>query len=685
MKYWLLDKIFNKSSAPRQIEYLAMAQDLKILDISDGVERFADFGQQILPASDVRDSFPELVGVEDMLIAILQGEQDCFEYKGIARFNQDNSPVYINLYIIADEEEKSRLLMFVEDVTEKMVLEQTLVQRVNESHLLSSALIASKNYIGQIISSMADALLVTNNLGQIKTVNKAAQDLFGYSETELINQSIAKIMVDGNFVFQILEQYSLSPGELLKDVEVICATKNGKKVFVSFSCSSIQTEIDNVQDFIYIARDITERQRLEKRLLAQYVTTRILSDSITVEKAIPKILLAICESLGWNLGEFWIPEKRSENAQEEAQPRLGYGYGEMVELSSPLPNAPNFAVPYLRCVEIWSRPSPDLSNLINRNKKTLNGTGAGFAGRIWATASPQWITDVFEDPNFLPSDLALLAGLHTAFGFPIQSNNEVLGVMTFYSCERQQIDEDLLQMMATVGSQIGQFIKRKRAEEALRQQQQQTEILLLNILPEPIVNRLKQQSTTIAESFSDVTVMFADIVGFTELSSRVSPTELVEILNVIFSGFDNLAEIHGLEKIKTIGDAYMVVGGLPVPQSNHAIAIAEMALDMQTAIAQFSKETGQIFKMRIGINTGPVVAGVIGTKKFIYDLWGNTVNIASRMESHGLPGEIQVTESTYKHLCDRYLFEERGEIEVKGKGKMLTYWLTGRLVVESSC
>ena len=220
---------------------------------------------------------------------------------------------------------------------------------------------------------------------------------------------------------------------------------------------------------------------------------------------------------------------------------------------------------------------------------------------------------------------------------------------------------------------------RVQVEKALRQEQEQTERLLLNILPQPIAQRLKHEQTTIAESFADVSVMFADIVGFTELSSRTSPTELVEILNVIFSEFDQLAELHDLEKIKTIGDAYMVVGGLPKPQSNHAIAIAEMALDMQVVIAQFNQETGNSLNMRIGINTGSVVAGVIGTKKFIYDLWGDTVNIASRMESHSLPGKIQVTEATYQHLRDRYLFDRRGRISVKGKGEMATYFLIGRI------
>jgi PAS domain S-box-containing protein len=229
---------------------------------------------------------------------------------------------------------------------------------------------------------------------------------------------------------------------------------------------------------------------------------------------------------------------------------------------------------------------------------------------------------------------------------------------------------------------VEDITQRKTMEEALRYQQEQSERLLLNILPAPIAHRLKQAEGTIAESFPEVTVLFADIVGFTQLSANISPTELVNLLNKIFSAFDLLAQIHDLEKIKTIGDAYMVVGGLPTPRKNHAQAIAEMALDMKEEIARFNQETGYALSMRIGINTGPVVAGVIGLKKFIYDLWGDTVNVASRMESHGLAGCIQVTHATYEHLQDRYSFEERGMIEIKGKGEMLAYLLTGKKVSE---
>ncbi|NES24231.1 MAG: response regulator [Symploca sp. SIO3E6] len=220
---------------------------------------------------------------------------------------------------------------------------------------------------------------------------------------------------------------------------------------------------------------------------------------------------------------------------------------------------------------------------------------------------------------------------------------------------------------------------RKQAEFELRMAQQKSENLLLNILPKKIVEQLQQNTSAIAEQFDDVTILFADIVGFTPLSARMTPIELVNLLNQIFSSFDQLTQRHGLEKIKTIGDAYMAAAGLPVPKDDHAEAIADMALDMQQTISQFHGNEGEMFQIRIGIHTGPVVAGVIGTQKFIYDLWGDTVNVASRMESQGEPGKIQLTATTYKRLQDKYLLEERGLIEVKGRGTMTTYWLQGHL------
>lgn len=214
----------------------------------------------------------------------------------------------------------------------------------------------------------------------------------------------------------------------------------------------------------------------------------------------------------------------------------------------------------------------------------------------------------------------------------------------------------------------------------IRREHNRAETLLLNILPVSIANELKRHpNDIIAEDYADVTVLFADIVGFTPLASRMKPVELVAFLNRVFSAFDRLAAKHGLEKIKTLGDAYMVAGGLPERRTDHAEAIANMALDMQREILTFRNEAGEGFGMRIGINSGPVVAGVIGIKKFIYDLWGDAVNVASRMESHGVPNGIHCSTSTWERLKDRgYRFEDRGVIQVKGKGDMRTYLLLER-------
>ncbi|MEI6427276.1 MAG: transporter substrate-binding protein [Pseudanabaena sp. ELA607] len=218
----------------------------------------------------------------------------------------------------------------------------------------------------------------------------------------------------------------------------------------------------------------------------------------------------------------------------------------------------------------------------------------------------------------------------------------------------------------------------RQAEQTLQAEQERSEKLLQNMLPETIVAQLKSApNSVIATRFEQVSVLFADIVNFSELSSSVSPNELVGLLNEIFSCFDMLAAQLGLEKIKTIGDAYMVVGGLPNYQPNHAKAIAEMALAMQREIRNFSRHDGQKFSLRIGINTGAVVAGVIGIKKFTYDLWGDAVNIASRMESQGVIDKIQVTEETYQLLADQYEFEQRPPVYIKGKGDMTTYFLLG--------
>ncbi|MCI0443350.1 response regulator [bacterium] len=203
----------------------------------------------------------------------------------------------------------------------------------------------------------------------------------------------------------------------------------------------------------------------------------------------------------------------------------------------------------------------------------------------------------------------------------------------------------------------------------------ENERLLLNILPAPIAERLKSGDDHIADNFAEVTVLFADMVGFTGLAASMPAQAIVELLNDLFTRFDLAARDLGIEKIKTIGDAYMAVCGLPDPCTNHVEQMLKMAVRMIEVVREFNAERGMNLRIRIGINTGPVVAGIIGSRKFIYDLWGDTVNLASRMESHGLPDAIQVTRPVFEKMRDHYHFEERGPIEVKGKGTVETWIL----------
>jgi len=651
-----MNALFEQLLTLRRMEYVTLDQHLHIVDVSAGGQRFADDAVELAKGMNCYLPFPELVGTEADLMAVLQGQRASFELHAIAHPRPNGSLLYFDLCVTRVTEAafaESALIIFFEDVTKHMALEQCLVQASNEMSLLLQALTASKEYLNKIVTSIADALVVTNQEGVIKTVNQATQDLLGYSQADLIGQPIALLVADNNFLLQAIQPHTAQE-DACKEIEIVCRTSSGAKRLIAFSCSTIQTDGANQQDFIYIGRDITDRDRTQQRLMAQYTIARLLSEAATIAQATTKILPTLCQVLEWDLVELWL-------AEEDQEP----------DATTPLK--------VQRCIEAWSKSSLPLQEFMAIAQKTTLAMGIGLPGRVWATGQPQWLTTA-DAPGALRSPLAAKAGLRAACGFPVQSSGEVLGVITFFSRELKEPAQDLLQTMTVIGSQLGQFIQRKRTEAALSKEQEQTERLLLNVLPKPIAERLKHSQETIAENFADATVLFADLVNFTQIAASLSPIELVNLLNQIFSTFDRLSEHYDLEKIKTIGDAYMVVGGVPKQRPDHAQAIAAMALDMQTELAQFNTINGRTLTMRIGIHSGPVIAGVIGIKKFIYDLWGDTVNIASRMESQGVAGQIQVTASTYARLQDHYAFKPRGCVPIKGKGRMHTYFLLGRKV-----
>jgi len=259
----LLRKLLN----PRQTQYFVVNHHFIIQETSAEVHHYADTPGDAIPGADARMSFPELIGIENILMSIIMGRLPGFEIKGIARSADPNRPLYFDMLAIkyedAQEEVPNKLLILIEDTTEKMVMKQSLIQSANEANLLVSALAASKDYIDKVIRSMGDALLVTTTLGTIKTVNQSAKWLFGYNEAELIGNPLSLIVAEEKLFYQARHRYILSQKERLRELEVICTTKAGEEIWVEFSCSAIQTELEGLYDFIYIGRDITERKQQE--------------------------------------------------------------------------------------------------------------------------------------------------------------------------------------------------------------------------------------------------------------------------------------------------------------------------------------------------------------------------------------------------------------------------------------
>jgi class 3 adenylate cyclase/putative methionine-R-sulfoxide reductase with GAF domain len=317
--------------------------------------------------------------------------------------------------------------------------------------------------------------------------------------------------------------------------------------------------------------------------------------------------------------------------------------------------------------------------------------GTGIAGTVALTGMAELISDTRKDPRYIQDDQQRLSELT----LPIFCQDTVIGVLDSEHSQVGFFTEEHLNILTTVTSMMAARVVRAQLDAQLRDANRLLEAritertrelseathrsdrLLRNILPHSIVERLKRGEHAIAERFDDVTVLFADLVDFTRWSSLLPPEHVVEVLGQVFTEFDALTERYGLEKIKTIGDSYMVVAGLPAPRADHREVMALMALAIVDAIRRLNRVLGTSLDVRIGMHSGPVVAGIIGTHKFAYDLWGDTVNMASRLESHGVAGRIHVCEATWLALRDRFTFEPRGEIEVKSIGRVKTWLLKG--------
>jgi PAS domain S-box-containing protein len=314
-----MNVLFKKIFPPRY-EYLTLNRNLRIVEASYGAQRFADCPEALKLGNDVRASFPELLGIEETLIEILEGRQTNFELKGVSRSTDPKASLYLDLYInnyFNQETLENQLIVLIEDSTARMILEQDLAQRTNEANLLVSYLTASRNYINQIINSMADALLVTTEAGIIKTVNPFAQDLFGYSQEELINQPILKIINNESFVHQTRDLSPSNSSQFIKDVEIFCQTKTGEQICIAFSCSVISTEIEGLKNFVYIGRDIRDRKRVEAQMMKALERERELrelkSDFVSMashEFRTPLTAIFSSSELLKHYGDIWTEEKK---------------------------------------------------------------------------------------------------------------------------------------------------------------------------------------------------------------------------------------------------------------------------------------------------------------------------------------------------------------------------------------
>ncbi|MGA1283243.1 MAG: adenylate/guanylate cyclase domain-containing protein [Prochlorothrix sp.] len=552
----------------------------------------------------------------------------------------------------------------------------------------------------------------TVDTGEFVEVNTSFANSLGYGVGELrASSSLAVgLWVNLDDRHQIIER--LRTQGTLRQEQVALVTKAGKQLLAEFSAEMI--ELQGQPRVLWMGQDVTERRKLEAsrdynrrcdRLLLE-VSRQLLDQTQSLKRVLPQLLsqlgqltysdrcfLAVVDPPSLTPATLQLPHLSATPPTLSAVMATTQGPANLPlperslqvamaltpatiatsPLLSPSPEPKSFVIR-----EEWATP-----NFIQPISDLLPGLSAELKTWLWQSCQDQtpkeWLWEELGPEQESERKLLKTLQLRSFTLVPLVYMDHLVG---FLGASRNQGRQGWrgkdIQMLQLMGDVLAMTEAREVAEEALRREQLQSDRLLLNILPQPIATQLKREQRAIAESYAEVTLLFADIVGFTSFSSSVSPEDLVHWLNQVFSDFDTLAESFGLEKIKTVGDEYMVAAGLPLYRPDHAEVIAEMALAMAEAMTYHPTPQGDRLKLRMGINTGAAVAGVIGIRKFIYDLWGDTVNVASRMESSGKPGRIQVSEATYHYLKEKYRFQRRGRVRVKGKGWMMTYWLTGR-------
>ena len=389
-----------------------------------------------------------------------------------------------------------------------------------------------------------------------------------------------------------------------------------------------------------LEHDFAERTEASRRLMAQHAATRALEESASLDDAAPRILQSICEALGWAWSALWVVD--------------------------PDPNARA-----LRFVTSHST-SGDCSAFEELSRGTSFEPGKGLPGRAWSTGRPAWSADVTLDPNFPRAPIARQVGLRGAFAFPIWCEGRVLGAMEFFSRDPAEPDEALLAMMGAVGSQIGQFIERKQSAQAAEEALRRSQALLQGILPAEVAQEWETTRGVRARHHENVAVLFCNIDGFAAWCHGRDPDEAVARIQELMETYERLFDEHGLVKIKSLGPGLIAVCGLHRAERNPVLHATACALELRAAVA----EMGDGWSVLIGIHVGPVTAGLLGRKRFQYDVWGDTVDLAARLYHHDRPGAI-VLSDTARIAVARYSdFEPLGPVAL-GPTQHEAFRLTG--------
>ena len=448
----------SNALVPPHLEYAIVDREFHVCEASARVQMFVE-GDAIALGEDIRSLLPELFGMEEVLEMVRAGEMPFLELKGIGRSQPEGAFLYFDLYAAIYPNDPERAILFFADVSDRMNLEQTLVQATNEMNLLLGALKSAKSYIDKIITSMADALLVTDPSGRIKTVNKAAQNLFGYDREELVGETMQSLLVDPQQLARRNGDLSAEGhSDFTNKIEVACRTKMGDRAIVAFSTAAIQADLDlasegdTSRDYVYIGRDVTQQRREQQRQALQNTVDRFLSRSPGIVELFASLLPLLAEQLhdrvrgGWDAGEMWVAE--SSNGDRPAS---------------------------MCCTHLWLQDALPGENL--QKAESICVWGEGAAGQAWQRCTPVWVES--EATTWETNTGRTICSI-AAFAFPIQVAGEVLGIVVFRHPERQSRDRNLLQTVGAIGVQIGQYLKRRQAEEALRESEERYRDLFEN-------------------------------------------------------------------------------------------------------------------------------------------------------------------------------------------------------------